>query len=290
MNLAHATALLTDEGFNAAALLQRIGRVARGNPSGEVQPGEVHVVCNPRQKAPHIHQLEQLSGNCSIGAVIEQLKSLSLIPFNIGRAWLLGSAYLDMLARQNRNLSKGLNAVLTEIEKTEGQRSLRNGSLLRRARQEVEQFRGRLSGSLKNWLAAIDEQLRDLRSFTPTVKVRFRDARDIQCSLDFVQKRLPLPDDYDDDVLVYWRPRDQCLKERAKPFSVEVITPFGLDKIRDVWNEADLQKKYRLLVSDNRDSNRKEIENVVQFATASGLAPRVPTKAVNVEQDGLMVR
>ena len=130
MNLAYATALVTDEGFNAAALLQRIGRAARGD-----LPGEAHVVCNAYRKAPHIHRLESLSGTCSIGTVVEQLKSPSLIPFCVKRARLLGSAYLDMLARQNRNLSKGLNAVLTEIENREGQRPLSGRSLLGLARR-----------------------------------------------------------------------------------------------------------------------------------------------------------
>lgn len=284
MNLAHATALVTDEGFNAAALLQRIGRAARGD-----LPGEVHVVCDARRKAPHINRLERLSGTCSIGAVVEHLKSPSLIPFNSGRARLLGSAYLDMLARQNRHLSKGLDAMLTEIEKREGQRPLSGRSLLGLARREVEQFRGRLSSSLRRWLEAIDEQLRDLRGFTPTVKVRFRDTPDIQCALDFVSRRLPIPDDYDHDVLVYRRPRDQCLKKRAEPFSVPVIAPFGQDAIRDVWSEADLQEKYRLLVCNHRDGNRKELQNVVRFATASGLVPRAPVKAANVEQGGSIV-
>ncbi len=284
MNLAHATALVTDEGFNAAALLQRIGRAARGD-----LPGEVHVVCDARRKTPHIHRLERLSGTCSIGAVVEHLKSPSLIPFNIGRARLLGSAYLDMLARQNRHLSKGLDAMLTEIEQREGQRPLSGRSLLGLARREVEQFRGRLSSSLRRWLEAIDEQLRDLRGFTPTVKVRFRDTPVIQCSLDFVSRRLPIPDDYDHDVLVYRRPRDQCLKKRAEPFSVPVIAPFGQDAIRDVWSEADLQEKYRLLVCNHRDGNRKELQNVVRFATASGLVPRAPVKAANVEQSGSIV-
>jgi len=290
MNLAYATALVTDEGFNAAALLQRIGRAARGD-----LPGEAHVVCNAYRKAPHIHRLESLSGTCSIGTVVEQLKSPSLIPFCVKRARLLGSAYLDMLARQNRNLSKGLNAVLTEIENREGQRPLSGRSLLGLARREVEEFRGRLASSLKKWLEAIDEQLRDLRGFTPTVKVQFRDTQVIQCSLDFAEKRLPVPDELDRDssgntVLVYRRPRDQCLKERAEPIPVvQVITPFGRGKLQNVWNEADLQEKYRLLICNDRDSNRKELEHVVRFATASGLVPRVPVKTANVEQSGSMV-
>lgn len=294
MNLAHATALVTDEGFNAAALLQRIGRVARGNQSGEAQPGEVHVVCDARRKASHVQRLEPLSGTCSIGTVVEQLKSPYLIPFNIGRARLLGSAYLDMLARQNRNLNKGLNAVLTEIENREGQRPLSGRSLLGLARREVEEFRGRLASSLKKWLEAIDEQLRDLRGFTPTVKVQFRDTQVIQCSLDFAEKRLPVPDELDRDssgntVLVYRRPRDQCLKERAEPIPVPVITPFGQDTIREVWNDESLWDKYQLLVRNHPDSNRKELEHVVRFATASGLVPRVPVKTANVEQSGSMV-
>ena len=294
MNLAHATALVTDEGFNAAALLQRIGRVARGNQSGEAQPGEVHVMCDARRKPSHINRLELLSGTCSVDAVVEHLKTPFLIPFHPGRARLLGSAYLDMLARQNRHLSKGLNAVVTEIEQREGQRPLSSRSLLGLARREVEEFRGRLSSSLKNWLEAIDEQLRDLRGFTPTVQVQFLDAPAIQCSLDFVLKRLPIPNSYKrdshgNDVLVYERPRDQCLKERAEPFSVPVITPFGQPAIRDVWNDADLQEKYRLLICNHHDSNRKELEHVVRFATASGLVPRVPVRSANVDQSGSMV-
>jgi hypothetical protein len=55
-----------------------------------------------------------------------------------------------------------------------------------------------------------------------------------------------------------------------------------------VWNQADLQEKYRLLILENRDSNGEGFQDVVRFATASGLAPRVPVKAANTEQGGSM--
>ena len=113
LNLAGATALITDPGLNAGALLQRIGRVSRGD-----QRGEVFVVY--RKKTPFIIKLNELSGRRSIREVCEQMAPL--IDFREKMAWYLAGAYLSMVRRRNRQVIKGLDQVLTAIEEDAGRR------------------------------------------------------------------------------------------------------------------------------------------------------------------------
>mgnify|MGYP000881515404 FL=1 len=285
LNLAEATAMISDKGLNAAALLQRIGRIARGDASAA---GEVYVVYE--RPVPHIIKLESLDGARSIPEVITALKPL--IPFNSKTARFWSAAYFNMLSRQNRNLHRGFDQVLAAIEADEGQRPLSQKSLLAAAHREVAALPPsyRYLDALRKWLAAVDRTLQDLRGFTPTVKVRFENTPVFECQLDFVQKRLPLPDEYRDDVLVYHGPRDRYLKAKPTPIQVPVLTPFREQWIDGVWNEQDLWERYRQIVEAHRESGNPRLKSVVAFARCSGLVPRAPNPLVaNAAQEGSVI-
>lgn len=279
LNLAGATAMISDKGLNAAALLQRIGRIARGDAPAA---GEVYVVY--KRRVPHIIRLESLDGARSIPEVITALKPL--IPFNSKTARFWSAAYFNMLSRQNRNLRRGFDQVLVAIEADEGQRPLSQKSLLAAAHREVEALPPGYKhlDALRKWLAAVDRTLQDLRGFTPTVKVQFENTPVFECQLDFVQKYLPLPE-YRDDVLVYHGPRDRYLKAKPTPIRVLVLTPFREQWIDGVWNEQDLWGRYRQIVE--AQSGNPRLKSVVAFARCSGLVPRAPSPLpANVDQAG----
>lgn len=285
LNLEGATAMISDRGLNAAALLQRIGRIARGDVP---VPGEVYVVYE--RPVPHIIRLESLDGARSIAEVMTALKPL--IPFNSKTARFWSAAYFNMLSRQNRNLRRGFDQVLAAIEADEGQRPLSQKSLLAAAHREVEALPPGYKhlDALRKWLAAVDRTLQDLRGFTPTVKVQFENTPVFECQLDFVQKRLPLPDEYRDDVLVYHGPRDRYLKAKPTPIRVSVLTPFGAQTIDGVWNEQDLWGRYRQIVDAHGESGNPRLKSVVAFACCSGLVPRAPSPLpANVDQGGSMI-
>ncbi len=217
-----------------------------------------------------------------------------LIQFDKRQAQILGSAYLSMLSRYNYNLNKALDQALAAIEAAEGSQPLAKKSLLNAAHHEFRELQEKKPGyrylaTFKQWLEAIDQELQDFRGFTPTVKIRFAKTPAFPCSLDFVQKRLPLPDDYDGDVLVYNGPRDAYLKDKPDPIDVQVLTPFDRETLAGIRGEEDLRRCYRATISNHRNASTPELDAAVKFAQRSGLVPRVRLAGANTEKEGTLV-
>lgn len=101
-------AAISEPGQDAAALLQRIGRVARGR-----QPGIVHISKPQREVPHHFIRLQQCQGLIPINNLRETFEPLRL--FNTARAKELGRAYWSMLRRRDKHLMAGLEDAFVEI-------------------------------------------------------------------------------------------------------------------------------------------------------------------------------
>jgi Helicase conserved C-terminal domain len=91
---------ILDPGMDAAALLQRIGRVARKDVDGRIW------ISQPKDTPYHLPQLVELCGEVSVQAVYDHLKPLRIIHLKAARE--LGSAYWSMLAREQLALMKSI--------------------------------------------------------------------------------------------------------------------------------------------------------------------------------------
>lgn len=89
-------------------MLQRIGRIARGD-----RRGKIYLTCSEKSRLSHFAQLGKLSGQIRIVQLREQLQPLR--SFNGRLAKALCSAYWSMLGRQNRNLMGGIRDVFTAL-------------------------------------------------------------------------------------------------------------------------------------------------------------------------------
>jgi hypothetical protein len=156
-------AAIIEPGQDAAALLQRIGRVARG-----CQSGVVHV-SKPQPESGHFIQLKKCQDNVSI----HDLRMLfgELRSFNIKRAKELGRAYWSMLRRRDKHLMAGLEKAFVEIM---GDEATVPGGLLD-SLWKAERYRFLEQRNFMRWLKAIDNTLQDVRGFAPTVKLKFPD-------------------------------------------------------------------------------------------------------------------
>jgi hypothetical protein len=101
----HVEAAIIEPGLDAAALLQRIGRVARGDQSGVVH------VCKPQREVSHFIKLQQAKNP------VNQLRDMfgDLRKVNTRMAKELGRAYWSMLRRQNRSLMDGMEEAFVEL-------------------------------------------------------------------------------------------------------------------------------------------------------------------------------
>lgn len=280
ISLKNVRALVTDSGRDAATLIQRIGRVARGKDDGEV-----HVVAGGRGErgtaGPHILQLRGLQGRVSVTDFVRQFGDLK--PFNAKRAGELGSAYFSMLRRLDLPTGKAFAGLFEQIDAEHGRRPIRPHSLLNAVRKGIGDFKEKHPNNnrldaLEAWLHEIDHTLQDLRGFSPTVMVRFH-ANDPQSQaapydLGFVEAYLGLPNFYDGETLCYQGSRDLCMREKPEPRPVHVLTPVGRDTIPEVWSADLLPKKYAELVNKElRDKLRdSELARLIRdFVRRSGL-------------------
>ncbi|MBK1717854.1 DEAD/DEAH box helicase [Thiocystis violacea] len=287
ISLKNVRALVTDSGRDAATLIQRIGRVARGKDDGEV-----HVVAGGRgvrgTSERHILQLRGLQGRISVTDFVRQFEKLK--PFDAKRAAELGSAYFNMLRRLDRNTGNAFAALFQQIEEAHGRRPIKPRSLLNAVRKAIEaQSNHKHRDMLEEWLKQIDDNLQDIRGFSPTVMVRFRaddpESQATPYDLGFVETYLGLPDFYDGDALCYRGPRDLCMREKPEPRSVDVLTPVGRNRISEVWSTERLPKQYAELVKkDLRDKLRNgDLAKLINgFISRTGLVvldPKVSSRS-----------
>lgn len=264
ISLKRVRALVTDAGRDAATLIQRIGRVARGR-----EDGEVHVVAGGRGRRghmnPHVSLLQELSGRIAIADLMQRFPQLK--PFGARRAGELGSAYFSVLKRAERSTGQAFASLFEQIEQEHGRRPITPKSLLNAVHKAIAEFQERHPNSLqldalKEWLSGIDDALLDLRGFSPTVMVRFHsddpDSRAAPYDLGFVESYLGLPDYYDGETLCYQGARNLCMKETPDPRPVYVLTPVGRGIIPDVRGTEDLPRQYADLVKTQLRNKLRE--------------------------------
>ena len=100
------TAAVIDTGLTPASLIQRIGRVARGD-----QPGEV-LIATPAHTVPsHFLTLQRLEGKVWTAEEFRQAFS-PYVPIHWGRARALGSAYWSMMHHTHAPADQALRTLL----------------------------------------------------------------------------------------------------------------------------------------------------------------------------------
>jgi hypothetical protein len=263
-------AAIIEPGQDAAALLQRIGRVARGP-----QTGIVHVSKPQREVPTHFIRLQQCQGIIPVNnlrATFEPLRQ-----FNIARAKELGRAYWSMLRRCDKYLMAGLKEAFVDIM---GDDVAVPGRLLD-SLWKAEGYKFREHRDFMNWLKAIDNTLQDVRGFAPTVKLRFLD-RSFTYSRDWVTKYLRPPDDYDaaEETYIYHDEIKRCLREKAQPLECRFFYPQGKTDAIRTWTvpHPDLWQRYRQYLNPRCYPSKPDIRQLYELAThfiqRTGLMPR----------------
>lgn len=214
-DLCHA---ILDPGADAAALLQRIGRVARGDVAGKVW------LTAPDDQRQHGLKLKGLAGTHTIDELRQRLEPLRDLPLNHARR--LGGAYWSMLKREQRSLYEGLIQAHESLSETRAP-----GGFLNSLHAMLDGMKGRGQKNGREWLEKVDQELRDLRDFTPEVSIRFADFPIIEYSRDWASAWLERPehiDDADNEVVWCYRgPRSNYLRDKPRRVTVSVLCPSG---------------------------------------------------------------
>jgi hypothetical protein len=263
---------IIEQGIDAAALLQRIGRVARGADCGKVE------VCRSsrRKKLSFIQTLSKLSGNYTITALRQEPALNPLRQINTQRARELGKAYWSMLSRQHPSLiyeaAKPAVETLSNTNKSVvGLLSFLHGIC---SQSQKRPF--------KKWLTQIDRTLQDVRGFSPTVRVRFKNNEAESCegeyNRDWVLSKLVSPDAYDseNDVYIYNQSRENYLRDKPIPIYYEIHSPFGGIVSIEARNIDEARNKYLNRLEDKRRRHGREpgFEEALKFIQLTGLLAR----------------
>ncbi|KHD09154.1 hypothetical protein PN36_23375 [Candidatus Thiomargarita nelsonii] len=268
---------IIEHGIDAAALLQRIGRVARGADCGRVE------VCrsslSKRKKLSFIQTLSKLSGNYTITALRQELALNPLRKINTQRARELGKAYWSMLSRQHPSLIYGAAKPAVETLSSQNKSVLGLLSFLHYICSKNEWYHKR---PFKKWLKQIDRTLQDVRGFSPTVRVRFKNNEAGSCegeyNRDWVVSKLVSPDAYDseNDVYIYNKSREKYLRDKPSPISYEIYSPFGGIIQITARNIDDARKQYfnRLEAQGGRYGREPGFEEALKFIQMTGLLAR----------------
>lgn len=221
---------ILDPGPDAAALLQRIGRIARGTMDGKIW------LATPEHRPAHWLKLEKLSGTLSVTDLYQALAPLRVLPLDQARR--LGSAYWSMLKRKQPSLYTGL---LRGHESFSEARAL--GAFLNGLHAGVETTTRRYKNRYKTWLAGIDRELADLRGFSPSVAIRFADYPVIEYSQDWAQAYLERPEHIDEEgVWHYRKPRSACLLDSPRRITISLLCPDGGNFTREYF-PSDVRKQ-----------------------------------------------
>jgi superfamily II DNA/RNA helicase len=273
-------AAMIEPGPDAAALLQRIGRVARGN-----QSGIVHVSKPQREVPTHFLKLMQCRGTIPVNQLRDMFRPLRSL--NIRMAKELGRAYWSMMRRQDKDLMSGMKEAFIELM---GEDVSLPGKLLD-SLWLAERLPFRKKREFMEWLKAVDRTLQDVRGFAPTVKLRFQD-RSFTYSRDWVTKYLRPPDDYDsqENVYIYHDMLENCLRERARPLECVFFHPGGKTRLMSAWTvpSQELWKDYKHMYLNPRgypfdERTRALYERAAGFIEATRLLPRAE------EREGVLV-
>lgn len=254
---------ILDPGNDAAALLQRIGRVARGEVDGKIW------LTYPDSQPSHLLRLAQLDGPRSIGEIFQALAPLRTLPLD--RARRLGSAYWSMLKRKQRSIYEGLLETHGALSAAKAPGRWLNSLHAQAAAVANRRNRARY----EKWLAAIDCELTDLRGFAPSVRIQFADYPVIEYSQDWALKYLEAPDlpDEGDGVWRYRHPRNAYLLAQPRSVNVNLLCPDG-NVFTDRYH-PDLQK-YAASVKRHAKGCRDEwfLREAADFILATGILVR----------------
>lgn len=206
---------ILDPGLDAAALLQRIGRVARGDVDGKVW------LATPDERPSHWLRLEKLTGTRTIADLRQHLEPLRDLPLDHARR--LGSAYWSMLRREQPSLHAGLLRGHESISEAKAPGGFLNGL---HAALAGASRRGQKYG--REWLNRVDRELVDLRGFSPGVSIRFADYPVIEYSLEWAQAYLEKPEHIDaEGVWHYRKPRGAYLLDKPRRITISLLCPDG---------------------------------------------------------------
>jgi CRISPR-associated helicase Cas3 len=273
-------AAIIEPGRDAAALLQRIGRVARGHRSGIV-----HVSKPQRQVPAHFLQLQQSQNVIPVS----QLRNLfgDLRKVNTRMAKELGRAYWSMLRRQDKQLMDGIEEAFRDLM---GDDVPVPGKFLD-SLWIAKKLHFRKKREFIEWLNAIDRSLQDVRGFPPTIKVQLQD-RFFTYSRDWVTQHLRPPDSYDpqEDTYVYHDILESCLREKSRPLECRFFHPGGKTGLLSAWTlpSQQLWQDYKQICLNQREflsprDDKDLYERASKFIEATRLLPRAD------RNDGVLV-
>ncbi len=212
----HVTAAIIDVGLTPAALIQRIGRVARGGRDGEIW------VATPSQHIPsHFITLQHLDGK---EFTPEEFREpfAPYVPIDFRRARALGSAYWSMMGETRAPAYAALKEMHNDLSDTP-----LPGRQLNQLRFLAHELKPNTKNAYERWLKAIDGALKDVRGFSPTVMIRFADREPIRCERDWALRYLGDPDgiDIDGNCWIYRKTRDACLLDRPRTVQISLMRP-----------------------------------------------------------------
>lgn len=273
VNIENLRYAILDPGADAAALLQRIGRAARGDVSGQVW------LTQPPRQPSHLLRLTELSGELSVGALLQVLAPLRNL--TLAHARRLGSAYWSMLRREQRSIYEGLQMAHSTFSTVKAPGGWLNS--LHAQAADVPKLRDR--EKYQNWLKAVDKELADLRGFIPSVRIQFADYPVIEYSRDWALAYLERPERIDEDgVWRYPKARQGYLREEPRPVQVSLLCPRG-DTFTGSYQPGvngieELKRRYIKCLKQDIRGHRDEsfLTAAADFIGATGLLVRVPTQ------------
>lgn len=224
VNYPGLTAGFLDPGPDAAALLQRIGRISRGGPETR---GRVWVSASIHGRAlpSHVLRLTQFEGRVEIDQVRGAMRPMRLLAMERARA--LGEAYWSYLGTPSApgHLQEFLNPAHQALSQSDN----RPGALLNSIRAAVASRLSRHTPTLKQWLIGVDRELASIRDFNPTVVVQFDNAPIITYDRFWIERNIDCSRLHigQDGVWHFPKPRNLMLRDKPTTVGVQIFHPFS---------------------------------------------------------------
>lgn len=265
VNYPNVRCAFLDPGIDAAALLQRIGRVARGN-----YEGFVWVSTGIRYySSTHVTRMLPLKGNVEIDTLRSELAPLRT--FNLQRAKALGSAYWSWLKLNPGHLGEFLSPAHASLSDTP-----QPGRQLDGIRASINSYSNFLyKNRLVRWIRALDLELSQLRDFSSTVSVQFGpDNPPIEYSRDWIERNLDCSrtEIRNDEVWYFPAARDRFLLDKPRTVWRYAIHPF-LESVR-IEIRPGSNPIHQLLAYDTSELFGESLrvwEQIEEFILATGL-------------------
>lgn len=276
VNFAGVNVALIEQGIDAAALLQRVGRVAR-NQEGQVQDGRVYVCRSSLSRGKtlsHLGKLQELTGEYEIDELRQQLAPLR--DLHLGVAKNLGGAYWSMLSRSQSTGRVVQDAALPMLRTLSGKSEANPGGYLNWLHLLAKQSE---SWNVRQWLKQVDKELQDVRGFAPSVRVRFRmpngEYQQGEYEEDWVRSRLREADRFDEEegVYIFENPRNLCLRDEPRAIGLSFFSPKGTISV-EVRSLREAKVQYLAKLRKLRGRPEPGLEEAIQFVEMTGLLVR----------------